>query len=357
MALVYVPNWTRLLLGGLVPSVVDKDELKEILKDFPDVYVPGVSDKRPGAPDPGPDPGPDPDPFDGLLAFNTDEDTITAAFTAATGEPVDTVANWVSHYTWAANKWNEFLFWNTDVIAELRQEAKEGPDWAGMVPKGIAFANEKPGKPGVVASCGPRDVWAGSGVKFFPAKLQLNIFTKWVGEITAEDWRLVMFHEMGHAIGIGILWDPDLADDGAVPPVNNLLNGEAYKFTLAAFNKLQIADGRNMTDNMQVPLHEPGNGHWDDTSRLVGSFNYGGFPNEVMGPQFSTGDPLIISELTVESPRDFGWERRTDEGAGSTQTPEIRVMPEQRSKLRRLINHCDCGRFKREWIAGKLDEA
>ena len=358
MAQIYVPGFTRLLLGGLVPSVLPKEVVEEALKTHPKAgYIPGLGGGSKPDPDPDPDPDPEPEPFDGQLAFVTDEDTLTAAFNDATGDPVASVATWVGHYTWAANKWNEFLYWNADVVTDLQQESKEGADWVGMVPKTIEFANEKPGKPGVVASCGPRDIWSGSGVKFYPAKLALNLYTKWVGSLSDSDWRLVMFHEMGHAIGIGTLWSPELENNGSVPPNNHLLDGESYPKTLAAFNTLQVGDGRNMDGNTQIPLHDPDDAHWDDESRLVGSFNYGGFPNEVMAASFETGQDLVISELTVENPRDFGWERRTDDGAGSTQTPEIKMLPPRGRSLRRLIRHSIPERIRPEHIRGSLDEA
>lgn len=44
MANVYVPNFTRLQLGGLVPSVLDDAVVKQAMKDTDneDIYVPGV---------------------------------------------------------------------------------------------------------------------------------------------------------------------------------------------------------------------------------------------------------------------------------------------------------------------------
>ena len=44
MANVYVPNFTRLQLGGLVPSVLDDSVVKKAMKDTDneDIYVPGV---------------------------------------------------------------------------------------------------------------------------------------------------------------------------------------------------------------------------------------------------------------------------------------------------------------------------
>ena len=44
MANVYVPNFTRLKLGGLVPSVIDAAVVQQAMKDTDneDIYVPGV---------------------------------------------------------------------------------------------------------------------------------------------------------------------------------------------------------------------------------------------------------------------------------------------------------------------------
>ena len=349
MTELYVPGWTRQLLGGLTPSVLPKELVEKAKEDHPEAgYIPGLG--------PAPGPGPDPEPgFEGLLAFNVDEDAISKAFDDATGDPVLDKATWIGHYTWAANKWNEYLYWHPDVVSELQDPSREGPDWSGIIPKTIEFSNEKADSPGAVASCGPRDVYSGNGVKFYPTKLALYVYTKWTTTLSASDWRLVMFHEMGHAVGIGILWGEEAEPSGAVPPVNHLLDGTAYSYLLDAFNKLQEADGRDMDGNEQIPLDEGSDAHWDADSRLVGPYNYGGFPNEIMGPTFEAGDPLVISELSVESPRDFGWQRRTDKDAGSTTTPEIKMVRSRGRGIRRVFKHSIPERISKEHIRGKID--
>jgi len=177
----------------------------------------------------------------------------------------------------------------------------------------------------VFASCGPTRyadlVTTSASVKFNATKFLLQVNTSWAssdrtdgGPLTAGQWIDILTHELGHALGIGTFWDPYFASAGAVPPINNFLDGASYVNAKNAYNHIT-----GLTRS-KVPLEDGGgagttSAHWENNYRAStysggGGVSYSGLYDELMIGFFDPNDPTFtfkLSRLSVRTLVDFGY--------------------------------------------------
>lgn len=153
----------------------------------------------------------------------------------------------------------------------------------------------------------------GVGANSISFGLIINKFYE--NDYSAADWVNILTHELGHALGIGIFWDPFFQTYGAVPPADNFLDGSAYTGCRGAYRSV-TADNRYL----KIPLESTGSSgtasaHWEDDFRpssAAGSGGLGhvGLVNELMVGYYSAGMNSIISDVSLKTLVDFGYEER-----------------------------------------------
>jgi hypothetical protein len=161
----------------------------------------------------------------------------------------------------------------------------------------------------VIASCGVYNYFDLRNNKFVSNSFFVYINTRWANTFSQQDWVNVLTHELGHALGIGIFWSSSYSSK---PPTNYFLDGSAYTQAQNAYNNICSLV------RSQIPLENTGgsgtvSSHWSRTYRPAtatgsGGVGYPGFSNELMIGYYSTGFNLILSQLTIKTLVDFGYE-------------------------------------------------
>lgn len=190
-------------------------------------------------------------------------------------------------------------------------------------------------------------VTLGSGVKMNAASFGLIINKYYENLYSTADWVNILTHELGHALGIGIFWNPALQAYGAVPPTDNFLSGSAYVGCRNAYRS--VAANANY---VKIPLESTGSAgtasaHWENDFRPSsatgsGGMSHAGLVNELMVGYYSAGMNSIISDVSIKALVDFGYEE-VNPGANEG-VPEIdngMGMLKQQAGVRL---HCGCGR-------------
>jgi len=232
---------------------------------------------------------------------------------------------YLNYLNLSADRWSQFIQYNKDYYEQIQQlisNADGLPEewnntWNGLrLNSSINFQLYNDPTDSSVASCGvfyfaPINF----SVKMYPLSFVLNINDYYRNSFSFLDWVNILTHELGHALGIGIFWNPAYQDFGAVPPVDNFLNGLVYNNSQLGYN--------NITNNLsfnKVPLENSGgpgtiSSHWENdfrSSSAPGSEgkDYPGLQNELMigvvNPISNGG--MIISELSIKTLVDFGFE-------------------------------------------------
>ncbi|WP_416667333.1 pre-peptidase C-terminal domain-containing protein [Egbenema bharatensis] len=143
----------------------------------------------------------------------------------------------------------------------------------------------------VLAFAGPTQVSATSANRRLPTSGSATINTRYSTQYnnTPSFLRDTMVHELGHVLGIGTLWESvgqNLIDRGSITYRANSNAGWAYGELLGTFNQTAI------------PVEPNVFGHWDE----------GRFRAELMTPiAEAPGNPTPLSQLTIASLRDLGW--------------------------------------------------
>jgi len=141
-----------------------------------------------------------------------------------------------------------------------------------------------------IAACGPTVVYNidGNGKKIISSEFVLYINSYYDNTLSQQDWMHVLTHELGHALGIGVMWKLTQQFGGAAPidsPTGPYLDGAVYTEAQSAYN--------NLTSSIRtaIPLEASGgvgtaSGHWDDTGRKALSSPYlWSFGNRELGGQ------------------------------------------------------------------------
>lgn len=221
---------------------------------------------------------------------------------------------YLSYLNAAADRWLTYLRYNESIAREIRSLYV---DWSGLALNQYTIYNDSQSQ--TIASCGPYnyvDVVANNttNLKFASVNFNLNIndYYRTIGIFSDNDWINIITHELGHALGIGIYWDPYFQSAGAVPPTNYFLNGNYYTNCQTAYNQLSALN------RTKVPLEDVGGdgtagGHWEDNYRSAsaagsGGVDYAGVSNELMVGTISINQNRVLSLLSIKALVDFGYE-------------------------------------------------
>lgn len=99
----------------------------------------------------------------------------------------------------------------------------------------------------------------------------------------------VLRHEIGHALGLGILWDKR---------GNDLVDRDKGVYRAETYAGQSYGDLLGTGLATEVPLDQGSLTHWDEDI----------FDRELMTPRAEgIGEPLPLSQLTISSLRDLGW--------------------------------------------------
>lgn len=215
-----------------------------------------------------------------------------------------------SYLSQAAERWSRFIRFNPSVVQSVKSF---DPAWDGISLE--SFDQFDDSISGVIAACGPtRGVdLTGNAVKFNSTQFAVEVNIHYQNYFSPEEWSDIMAHELGHALGIGVFWSPDITNiTGGVPPSDNFLDGNSYQNAQRAYNSMTL------TTRQKIPLeNEGGNGtasaHWENNYRpstAQGSMGVGypGLTNELMVGFYSQGQESMISDLSIKTLVDFGYD-------------------------------------------------
>jgi len=179
-----------------------------------------------------------------------------------------------------------------------------------------------------IAYCGVFTWWnifASTDVQLNTDTLYFGINDKYRNHFSHEEWVDVLTHELGHGLGIGQLWaswinDADIDKDGvadhqgAVPPIDNFLDGDSYTNCRNGYRKVI----NNGTSYIKIPLEDYGdsgtsNAHFENNYRSSSyaggnSLTYPGLENELMLGTVVYGGIMKISPVTIGALVDFGYQ-------------------------------------------------
>lgn len=283
----------------------------------------------PPPPPPTPPPPPPPPPPSSAILFDAasiaNNSALKIVYTRTNGTQI-TFGNLMSQ---SAARWNKYLVYNIGVVDGIRNwiRGTGEPDWtkwAGLaitpprsdLPKPVEIYNDP--NDNTIAYCGVYDWFnVNNGVQKNAATYFLGINIAYLNDYTDANWIDILTHELGHALGIGIFWDPFFQPYGAVPPVNNFLSGASYPLAQAAYNTLLSNNTLN-----RISLEDTGgagttSGHWNDTLKIDSGIRYPGFANELMIGYFNTTVKPLISQLSIDALVNFGYVEKspgTNEG-------------------------------------------
>jgi hypothetical protein len=247
----------------------------------------------------------------------------------------------------AADRWAQYIRYNPSVAAAI---TSDDPTWNGLkLESSSDYTEENNSGSGTIAACyivGAWDLVLGSAsVQLNSTSFGLIINKYYENEFSSTDWVNILTHELGHALGIGILWSPSLAANGAVPPSNNFLSGAAYINCQSAYNTIT-----SNSNYVQVPLESTGSSgtasaHWENNYRSSaatgsGGLNHIGLVNELMVGYYSAGMNSIISNVSLKVLVDFGYQEinpGSNEGTPTLDTGGSLVAQQNLIKL-----NCGC---------------
>jgi len=244
-------------------------------------------------------------PINGVL-FNK------SSFIGTVNEP------YLSALNSAVDRWNNFIQINPSVVQGIRSF---DPAFGGISLNTYSLSNL--GEFSYIAACGVSSYvdlqTGGPGVQFCTYKFDLFVNSYFAPNAapynyTQQDWVNILTHELGHALGIGIYWSPSLSSAGAIPPANFFLSGDAYKGCRNAYSSI-ISSSRPL-----IPLEQSGgsgtsSAHWENdyrSSSFTGANgqDYPGLQNEIMVGFYSKNINFVISNLSLSSLIDFGYQEK-----------------------------------------------
>jgi hypothetical protein len=236
-------------------------------------------------------------------------------------------------------RWSNFIKFNPSVYDGIKaQYASKGFGvfnginllqncyGAGNSQNGFRLFNDP--SSATIAYCGVYTWWNifnATDVKLNTDTLYFGINDYFRNAFTHEEWVDVLTHELGHGLGIGQLWaswinDQDVDgngspdNQGAIPPVNNFLDGSAYINCKNGYKKLI----NNGTNYIKIPLESTGdsgtsNAHFENDYRPNtytggGGLSYPGLENELMLGSIVYGGIMRISSVTLGALLDFGYQ-------------------------------------------------
>jgi photosystem II stability/assembly factor-like uncharacterized protein len=235
-------------------------------------------------------------------------------------------AYWRNTLTNAANRWSTYLRYGEEAINYIKSLY---PNWSGLelkiTPETFSIYNDSNST--TIASCGPVNFITGANTNtsnnplFNSINFQLHINEYYRNSYSNNDWLNILTHELGHALGIGIYWDPFFSSYGAVVPADNFINNENYNITQQGYNNI------TSLNRSKTPIEDSGsagtvNSHWEnnyrDTNYSGGNgVAYPGLSNELMVGTISPGNSRVLSLLSIKNLVGYGYEEKnpnTSEG-------------------------------------------
>jgi hypothetical protein len=216
------------------------------------------------------------------------------------------------YYTYtvqAANRWMQHIQYHQDDFDGIRT-------WTGFENfDGMAlssFTKYTDTESGTIASCGVAQyAYNSSYTNFSTLKFVLNINEAKLGTFTGEDWINVLAHELGHAIGIGQFWNPNLTVH-KTSPTDSFLPQASYPVCQSGYNQ-----SVGSSSFVKIPLVRSGGSgtsgaHWTHVPVLgsetgANGVSYPAAVNEIMVGYFSSGDDFRITPITLGAIKDFGY--------------------------------------------------
>ncbi|MDE2889988.1 MAG: SUMF1/EgtB/PvdO family nonheme iron enzyme [Gemmatimonadota bacterium] len=114
--------------------------------------------------------------------------------------------------------------------------------------------------------------------------------------LSSNDYFEVALHEIGHVLGIGILWHPNFLDLIVNPSVNDP-NADTYFAGPLAIRAFDNAGGTGYASGGKVPVQKVWMGHWRESV----------FMEELMSPYYTPGVPQPLSAITIQALAHFGY--------------------------------------------------
>jgi hypothetical protein len=278
-----------------------------------------------------------------------------------------------SYLDQAADRWAQFVKINPAIVDHIKNTPNSTePVWDGIkiASQNTVVAAYGPGRfpitidnnssDNYIASCGPIQVMEpnrfSGDLSIVPLTFIIQINDHYSNpsnpsKLTSQEWVNVFTHELGHALGIGVFWNPaNRGDPDANPPipadpypvwealsnpVDSFLNGYLDKDgNQRSFNVLQnaqkayneIVGDLSLT---KIPLETSANalskdGHWNDQPSTNNGNNYPGLFDEIM---VSTNVPnMAISRLSIKTLVDFRSYQEINLDAQEA-TPDTTIVP------------------------------
>jgi hypothetical protein len=206
----------------------------------------------------------------------------------------------------AADFWNSYLRINSDTVTAIRNQVPNFSTFNGIRLDTLTWVTNEP----YVAACGPTGIRRYNN-KFITLQFQLSINEDDLNVYDDNVWRRVLIHELGHALGIGVYWDPFFASTGAVVVNSNFIDG-----TTTYLNTQQIYNQFTGLSRTKIPVESSGgdgtrDAHWENNFRSstqsADGLVYYGIVNEALasGNSFS---PLTtkVTRLSITALTDMG---------------------------------------------------
>lgn len=249
-------------------------------------------------------------------------------------------SNYLNSFINAANRWNVQIKYEDSIRSSISQYI---PGWDGLELVNCNIINENSS---TIASCSVDTfvdlVQGGQSIKMNAIKYNVTINEYYKDYFSGNDWNNIFTHELGHALGIGILWHPFYASYGAVPPVDNILNlsGNFYPFAQSKYNTITTL---NVTG---IPLENSGgagtiSAHWENDYRPSTDDypEYYGLSDELMVGTYSLNARRVISELSNNVLKDFGYVPiGTGEGLPNIVSSALTIQQTESIKLNCVCN-------------------
>lgn len=256
-------------------------------------------------------------------------------------------ADYLNSFVNAANRWNTQIKYDDSIRSSISQYI---PNWDGLELVNCTVINENSN---VIASCSVDTfvdlVQGNQSIKMNAIKYNVTINEYYKTYFSSSDWNNIFTHELGHALGIGILWHPFYSSYGAVPPVDNILNlsGNFYPEAQTKYNEITVL---NVTG---IPLENAGgagtiSAHWENDYReSTGDYPiYYGLSDELMVGTYSLGARRVISELSTNVLKDFGYVPiSTGEGIPTVVSSALTMQQTESIRL-----SCNCNQNQPEII-------
>lgn len=189
--------------------------------------------------------------------------------------------------------------------------------------------------------------------RWMPLVFDMNINLKYNADYTDDEWVDIITHELGHALGIGTLWNKLPSDPNAVEE-NYYLNRNPFLKTNIEYNRVAygVESGYN---RLYTPIEQSAGNriesyHWEDNYIPSGlcfvplncseATPYVGISNDIMNPYYQSNS--IISSVSIANLVDLGYYSVSGEVAGEGDfTPSYNsVQSQSLGNQRKILGRC-----------------